>query len=395
MACCMQNLLRACLCLLMSNGSAAAWSAERDAPPLHDPRRPYTAERTNAVTHDVDFQVIVTPPAGTRLLKVWLPLPLSDFGQEIRRSELSTFPEEVRPQIAGEAVYGNRFAYFEFHEPRGAQIVRHRFQARVWDLHWNVVPEKVAAVASWPGAFEPYLQPQLLADQAGFERLLAEIVPRREGNGRDMLQAMDWIGSKLAYDHVHASLRADAEHALRHRRGHCSDYHGLCATIGRSLGYPTRVTYGLTLFPKSSPSHCKLEVYLPPYGWVSFDLSETQKLIQQIVADKSLEGERKQQLVASARDRMMRGFRENSWLLVTRGTDYELAPRASQPVRVVRTIYAEADGQPLPDPDPANVEKREFAWMTAHRFRADREFSRPFEEISSLEQESARHASGE
>jgi hypothetical protein len=151
------------------------------------------------------------------------------------------------------------------------------------------------------------------------------------------------------------------------------------------LGYPTRVTYGLSLFPKSSPSHCKLEAFLPPYGWVSFDLSETQKLTQKIAADKTLDEARKQTLIAAARDRLTRGFRENSWLLVTRGTDYELAPKASQPVRVVRTIYAEADGKPLPDPDPANIEKREFAWMTAHKFTSDREFVRPFEEFSSLE----------
>ena len=29
------------------------------------------------------------------------------------------------------------------------------------------------------------------------------------------------------------------------------------------------MTYGINPFPKNSPSHCKLEAYLPPYGWVS------------------------------------------------------------------------------------------------------------------------------
>jgi hypothetical protein len=44
----------------------------------------------------------------------------------------------------------------------------------------------------------------------------------------------------------------------------------------------------------------------------------------------------------------------------------------------VRTIYAEADGVALPEPDPADASKREFSWMTAHKFKADREVKYPF-----------------
>jgi transglutaminase-like putative cysteine protease len=198
---------------------------------------------------------------------------------------------------------------------------------------------------------------------------------------------MRWIDSNITYDHVHASLKADPEHAFTQLRGHCSDYHGLCAAMGRALGYPTRVTYGLSLYPKNSPSHCKLEAFLPPYGWVSFDVSETQKLVRKIGANEKLSAEEKDRLNDAARHRLQSGFRENSWLLVTQGTDYELAPKASQPVKVVRTIYAEADGQPLPDPDPANPQQREFAWMTAHKYSADRPFKLPFEDVATLIEE--------
>jgi hypothetical protein len=196
---------------------------------------------------------------------------------------------------------------------------------------------------------------------------------------------MDWVDANLKYDHASASLRADADHAFAQLCGHCSDYHGLCAAMGRTLGYPTRVTYGLSLFPKNSPSHCKLEAFLPPLGWVSFDVSETQKLVQMIAADKSLSDAEKQRLTVAARRRLKRGFRENGWLLVTKGTHYELAPKASAPVAVVRTIYAEADGEPLPDPDPANAKKREFAWMTVHQYKADKAFAQPFKDYATLE----------
>src|SRR5207244_12806120 len=110
------------------------------------------------------------------------------------------------------------------------------------------------------------------------------------------MRVLDWLQSKLTDGHNDASLRASSKHALEKRRGHCSDYHGLCAAFGRAMGFPTRVTYGINPFPKNSPSHCKMEAFLPPYGWVSFDVAETQKLIHDIEKNGELSIERKAKL---------------------------------------------------------------------------------------------------
>jgi transglutaminase-like putative cysteine protease len=342
---------------------------------------------TGAVTYEVDFSAVVTPPYHTKVLKVWLPIPQPDSIQQISGSELTTFPEQVVPQVATEPVYGNKFAYFEFHEPLGAQIIRHRFTATVQNAHWNLDAATVALPDKWPRELADYLAPDPIGEAAGFQEVIRSIVrdPRDQTSG--LFAALNWVDENLVYDHVDASLRADAAHAFTKLRGHCSDYHGLCATMGRALGYPTRVTYGISLFPKNSPSHCKLEAYLPPYGWVSFDVSETQKMITDIRKSESLDAAARDRLATAARNRLLKGFRENSWLLVTKGTDYELAPRASQPVRVVRTIYAEADGEALPDPDPANKDKREFGWMTVHAYKADKPVSQPFKDLSTLTSE--------
>ncbi|MBW3597597.1 MAG: transglutaminase domain-containing protein [Planctomycetes bacterium] len=345
---------------------------------------PCQADRGDPITHEVDFSAVVTPPYHCKVLRVWLPLPPSDRTQEVTGSVFSTFPERVEMQVRQEPVYGNRFAYFEFHNPRGAQIIRHRFTAKVWSLDWNLDPQKINSVDDWPKEFDPYLQPHAVVSDHDFAAALREIVPPAGSPTLSLFRAMQWIDAHLTYDHVNASLQADPVHAFTRRRGHCSDYHGLCEAMGRALGYPTRVAYGLSLFPKNSPSHCKLEAFLPPYGWVSFDLSETQKLVAAIQQDKGLGDAEKEQLIAAARSRLHEGFRENSWLLVTRGTDYELAPKASRPVRVVRTIYAEADGEPLPEPDPANPNQREFAWMTVHKYDADKPFKLPFQDYSTL-----------
>jgi transglutaminase-like putative cysteine protease len=311
-------------------------------------------------------------------------VPQSDAAQEIEASRFSTFPLRVEPRIEAEPVFGNRFAYFEFHEPQGAQIIRHQFTATVWNQQWVVNAASVVDLDKWPDSFRPYLKPQSLDDETQFQSILRQIVPERRGPGADLASVMNWIDANLRYDHVNASLRADANHAIAERCGHCSDYHGLCATMGRMLGFPTRVAYGWALFPKNSPSHCKMEAYLPPYGWVSFDLSETQKMVRKLRASDELSESEKTAPADTARKRLLAGFRENSWLLMTKGTDYELVPKASRPVRVVRTAYIEADGEPLPDPDPANIEKREFAWMTVHQFHSDKPFKLPFEDISTL-----------
>ncbi len=351
-----------------------------------DPDLPYQARRCDPVTYDVDFRAVITAPYHTKRLRVWLPLPQSDRGQEVQEVSLASFPMEISPKVGVEPVFGNHFAYFEFDHPEGAQIVQHRFKIKVWELHWDVEPAKVVAVDHWPAGFDRYLKSDMAVHVDGrVETVAHEVVANRKNPAEDLAAVMDWLNEHMKYDHSKASLRASSEHALAGLTGHCSDYHGLCAAFGRALGFPTRITYGINTFAKNSPSHCKIEAYLPPYGWVSFDVSETQKLLADIHKAKDLSEPQKQELARAAVARLRRGFRDNTWFWQTKGTDYDLAPAASKRVNVVRTLYAEADGVALPDPDPANPHKKEFAWMTAHRFTPDRPVAYPFKGWQSLQ----------
>jgi transglutaminase-like putative cysteine protease len=351
-----------------------------------DPAQPYAARRSDPVTYDVEFVAAVTAPYHTKKLRVWLPLPQSDAGQEVQEGEITSFPVTVAPRVATESAFGNKFAFFEFDHPEGAQVVRHAFKVKVWELRWDVDPAKVTRVKNWPAAFEPYLKSdRAVAVDGRVKSLAREIATAGQNPAEELASVMDWLNGHMKYDHSRASLKASSEHALSGLTGHCSDYHGLCAAFGRALGFPTRVTYGLNAFPKNSPSHCKLEAYLPPYGWVSFDVSETQKILGEIRAAKGLTDAQKAELSRAAVARLRHGFRDNTWFVQTRGTDYELAPPAASGwVNVVRTLYAEADGVALPDPDPADPKKKEFAWMTAHRFRPDHPVEYPFKGWKSL-----------
>jgi transglutaminase-like putative cysteine protease len=384
--------LRVALPLLVSAlvlAPAALPAPPREEPPTVgrlDPALPYTARRLDPVTYDVEFVATVTAPYHTKKLRVWLPLPQSDVGQEVQEGEITSFPGKLTPQVSTETAFGNKFAYFDYDHPEGAQVIRHAFKIKVWELQWDVDPAKVARVQSWPAAFEPYLKSdRAVAVDQRVKAMAREIAPGHDNPAEELASVMDWLNGHMKYDHARASLKASSEHALSGLTGHCSDYHGLCAAFGRALGFPTRVTYGMNAFPKNSPSHCKLEAFLPPYGWVSFDVSETQKLLGEIRSAKDLNDDQKAELTKAAIARLRHGFRDNTWFLQTHGTDYELVPpAASGRVNVVRTLYAEADGVALSDPDPANPQKREFAWMTAHRFTPDHAVEYPFKSWKSL-----------
>lgn len=373
------------LIVIASASNLLAQDARRGEPDLN-PSLPYQAKRSNAVTYDVDFSVVVTPPYQAKKLQVWLPIPTSDAAQEVSGSRLTSFPLAVEPQLGTEATFGNKFAYYEFPAPQGAQVIRHQFRIKVWELRWDVDPCKVMAVTEWPASFDRFRRgdTQAVVVDERFRKLLNEIVPDRTNAVQGLDGVMKWVQENFEYDHHDASLRASSEHALAKHRGHCSDYHSFCASLGRLLGVPTRVTYGLNTFPKNSPSHCKLEAFLAPYGWVSFDVSETQKLVGEIRRSTQLDDATRARLIERAQARLTRGFRDNTWFLQTRGTDYDVAPKAGKRVAVVRTAYIEADGIPLPEPDPADRSQKSFAWMTVHEYRADRSVPYAFTDWNTL-----------
>jgi transglutaminase-like putative cysteine protease len=354
-----------------------------------DPRVPYRARMLDPVTYEVEMRDVVTAPSGTKLLRVWVPIPPSDSAQTVADEQLETFPETVTPTMGIEPLYGNQFAYFEFKNPQGAQIITHRFKITTHELRFDIDPSRVRAVTEWPESFRPYLRSEsqavVLSDP--IRAMAAQIAPNPDHGYGDLKHVFDWVDANMKYDHGNASLRASSQWALSQRAGHCSDYHALCSALSRSLGYPARVTYGINPLPKNSPSHCKAEVFLPDYGWVSFDVSETQKLCQKIADASNLDRAQKDRLIAAAKKRFFSGYRDNTWFLQTRGTDYDLVPPASGQVAVVRTLYAEADGVALPDPDPGDKKKHEFAWMTSHRFKPDHPVVYPFSDWSSLEKE--------
>jgi transglutaminase-like putative cysteine protease len=368
-------MLTEAACAPGSTGKAQMSPPLPDPLAAPDPDLSSTAERSSPVAYDVGFDVVFTPPYHAEHVRVWLPVPQSDAGQEV--SGYATDPAPAA--LDQEPLYGNRLAFFSYERPVGAQIVRQSYKVRTWELRWNLDPARVSGVQRWPVGFERFLrsEPGVVVDDR-IRTLTQDIVGAETNPALQARRILDYVLENLRYDHSACSLQASAEWALSKKTGHCSDYHGLTASLARAAGIPSRVAYGINPLPKASPSHCKNEMYFHPYGWVSFDVSETQKLLKRIEGDPALDETERAQRRRQARDRLYAGFRDNTWVRLTVGTAYPLAPGASRTPPLVRTAYIEADGEPLPDPDPGNPVKREFAWMTLARYASDRPVTYPF-----------------
>ena len=169
-----------CLGLILVAGMAHAQQlSQNGASAIHDPAQPYRADKLNPVSYAADCSVIVTPPYKANLLKVWIPIPPSNGGQIVHASEFSTFPMDVKPKIGVERTYGNQFAYFEFEEPQGAQIIRHKFQLVTYEMRWKVQPDQVTMVKKWPAGFDSYRrsESQAVVVDDRFQKLLQKIAP--------------------------------------------------------------------------------------------------------------------------------------------------------------------------------------------------------------------------
>ena len=225
-------------------------AAEPPAPPKLDPDLPSQAAKSDAVTYEVDFAVVVTPPAHTKLLRVWLPLPPSDGGQEVREKEITTSPMKVKPRLGRENTYGNQFAYFEFKEPQGARSSAIVSKSRFGSCTGTSIRRRWRRWSAGPRPSLPTCAATEALSWTTASARSARSCRARRGEMLDLADVMAWVNGHMRYNHVGASLEASSEHALVNRVGDCSDYHGLMA---RPSAVPWAIRRGWSTASTPSP----------------------------------------------------------------------------------------------------------------------------------------------
>ena len=101
-------------------------------PAPQSPDLPYTAARSDPVTYEVDFRAVVTAPQGTKTLRVWVPVPPTDRGQEVTGSAFTTFPGRTWDDFRRALAARTTRAYGRFWSAAEVRPIAVKQTARAW-----------------------------------------------------------------------------------------------------------------------------------------------------------------------------------------------------------------------------------------------------------------------
>jgi len=267
-------------------------------------------------------------PAGTKTLRVWLPVPQDSTVQTIRNLKFSK-----EPKIGTEPKYGNTIAYWEIPNPAGPVEVRMSFDCTRLEIKTDL--EKLANDgAAEPGTFEVFRKADalVLVDDE-IKTLSDQIVKGKTGTLEKARAIYDYVLGKMTYDKNHEGWgKGSTRHACDVGKGNCTDFHALFNSLCRAQGIASGFEIGLYLpyeKGKTEPPggyHCWALFRVPGKTWVPIDASEASRL-------------------QNLRTYFFGNHTANRVTLST-GRDITLEPKqAGAPLNYLLNPYAEADGK--------------------------------------------------
>lgn len=282
---------------------------------------------------------VPAPPAGTKTLDVWLPVPHSDASQDVRGLKI----DSPVPYTIETGAYGNQMLHLQPAAASTAPLVV-KFTAQITrreHLNLSATDPTSAPTPAKKEKADPNMARWLMPDR------LVPLDPKIKQQAQEVVAKAnaktDLEKARAIYEHVVSTVtydktgqgwgRGDIYYACDARRGNCTDFHAIVIGYCRSLGIPARFSIGLPLPTERGKGeikgyHCWAEFYTPETGWVPVDASEAAKN-----PDKR---------------NYFFGAHDENRVEFTRGRDVELAPRqAGAPLNYFVYPYAEADGKPL------------------------------------------------
>jgi len=224
-------------------------------------------------------------PAGSKISRIWIPLPQSDAYQTIGDLKIESpfsYAQHRDPK------YGNDYLYLETPASRLATPadVRVSFQAtrREHRVEFGTRPATTQSTGADLPSLQLFLQPDRRVPLDG---VIAELSAQETQGIQDPLQK-----ARAIYNYVVATMRfdksgigwgnGDAIWAWTAKRGNCTDFHSLFIGMMRAAGIPARFEIGFPLPADQHDGaipgyHCWAQFYLEPYGWIPVDASEAWK----------------------------------------------------------------------------------------------------------------------
>jgi transglutaminase-like putative cysteine protease len=224
-------------------------------------------------------------PAGTKLVRVWVPVAHTDEHQSVR---LVNVKAAVQTRMTEESEYGNHILYAEIHNPVQAtadfsleyEVTRHEFTRG----DFAQLEKKDTKPGVVPVSMQRYVDPDTLIPTDGKIKALAEeVTGSKPGTVAKAKAAYDYLFNTMRYDKTGTGWgRGDAVWACDAKHGNCTDFHSPFIGMLRADDIPARFDIGFPL-PENKDKgdipgyHCWAEFFARNIGWVPVDISEAWK----------------------------------------------------------------------------------------------------------------------
>ena len=254
---------------------------------------PYLYEKDNIPSwqtlsspHTYEFDANLSIPRDSfpekGLLKVWMPLPLSNSSQtnieigSICSEEYIPYPAHLDGDIG--------YVYYEFplEEIQDSIRIGAKFSYISYEVRFDVDPEKVGEYDKNSTLYKRYTASDKNIAVTPEIRETARRIAGDETN--------PYIITKKFYDHIvydlnysympHVALEAlkipESVYVHEHGYGDCGAQSMYFSALCRSVGIPARASGGMQLFPLTEQGcgdHFWAHMYIPNYGWIPVDTS--------------------------------------------------------------------------------------------------------------------------
>ena len=224
-------------------------------------------------------------PAGTKLVRVWVPVAHTDEHQMVR---LVNVKSPVQTKVGEESEYGNQILYAEIHNPTQTTAdfsleyeVTRREYSRGDYAQLETKDTKPGVV---PASMERYTQPDKLIPTDGkIKELADQVTGSQTGTVAKAKAAYDYLFTTMRYDKTGTGWgRGDAIWACDAKHGNCTDFHSPFIGMLRADDIPARFDIGFPL-PENKDQgdiagyHCWAEFFARNTGWIPVDISEAWK----------------------------------------------------------------------------------------------------------------------
>ena len=296
------------------------------------------AEKFSAPSRTFRFTYTFTVkdiPSGTKLVRVWVPVPRTDQHQTVRVLGVKA---PTKTQMTQEPEYGNRMMYAEMQNSALGKAeftlqyeITRREYSRGGYSRLEGKDQKPSLVSL---SMNRLVAPDSLIPTDGKIKALAlDVTGSQTGTIAKAKAAYDYLFTNMRYDKTGSGWgRGDAVWACDAKHGNCTDFHSPFIGMLRADGIPARFDIGFPL-PENKDKgdiagyHCWAEFYATKTGWIPVDISEAWK--------------------AKQKEDYFFGSVDANRVQFSTGRDIKLSPKQDGPaLNYFVYPYVEVDGKP-------------------------------------------------